>query len=102
MSDTRPFADTSVWASIGVGVGLLYGGLAPAVIDLDDSHRTWRQFLAGSVLLHLLPFGLAVWGAAAWLEGSAYWFLVKWCWGTWAAAAVIVLGAAIYRAFRRS
>ncbi|MBI5279994.1 MAG: hypothetical protein HY854_26425 [Burkholderiales bacterium] len=64
------------------------------MINLGESRtNAWQSLLAG--LFHVLPFGLATFGAMAWLDGSAYMFLMPWCLWTWVASVVIAAAGMI-------
>jgi hypothetical protein len=101
VSDTEPGAATSVWASIGIGFGLLYGGAVPALIVLGESFVKWWQALLISGLFVVLPFGGATYAAIGWLDGSAYAFLVPWCLWTWVATGALAVIAAVLTAIER-
>ena len=97
VKDTRPFAETSWWPSIFIGIGLLYGGLVPALINLQESHLTALRFMVLAVLFHLLPFGAVLWYAINVLPSTAYHHLVVWCIAAFALAAVLSVGGALWR-----
>ena len=102
VKDTRPFAETSWWPSIVIGIGLLYGGLVPAWINLQESHLGAGRFLVLAVLFHLLPFGIALWYAINVLPSTAYHHLVVWCIATFTLAALMTVGGALWRLRRRA
>jgi hypothetical protein len=101
VEDTRPFAETSWWPPIFIGLGLLYGGLMPALINLDESHMGPGRFLAHALLFHLLPIGAVLWYAMGTLQSTAYGYLVTWCMATLALATLLTLGGAAWRLWRR-
>ena len=101
VKDTRPFAETSWWPSIFIGIGLLYGGLVPAWINLKETHLGAGRFLALAVLFHLLPFGAVAWYTINVLPSTAYHHLVVWCIATFTAAAVMTTGGALWRLLRK-
>ena len=100
VKDTRPFAETSWWPSIFTGIGLLYGGLVPAWINLQETHLGAGRFLAAAVVLQLLPFGGVAWYAINVLPSTAYHHLVVWCIATFAVAALMTAGGALWRLWR--
>lgn len=94
----NPAGSPTGWAAPSfIAAGLVAGGLAPALVDLQESSAAAGRHLVVAALTHLAPFGLAVWGTAAWLEGTAYAYLVPWCWGAWGLAAAIACIGALAR-----
>jgi hypothetical protein len=101
VKDTRPLAETSWWPSIFTGIGLLYGGLMPAWINLQETHLGAARFLVLAVLFHLLPFGAVLWYAIGVLPSTAYHHLVVWCIGAFTLAAVMTAAGALWRLLRK-
>jgi hypothetical protein len=101
VKDTRPFAETSWWPSIFIGIGLLYGGLVPAWINLQETHLKAGRFLLLAVLFHLLPFGAVLWYAIDVLPSTAYHHLVVWCIGAFTLAAAMTVCGALWRLLRK-
>jgi hypothetical protein len=96
VSDNPPGSATSWAPGVFVVVGLL-GGVLVTALDLQEGEPQAAVYLRDALLWHLLPFGLIVWGAAAWMEGTAYDALAGWSWWTLAGCAAATLVGALYR-----
>ena len=96
VSDNAPGTPTGWVAPTFIVLGLLYGGVMQSTMHLQEGDANPTTFLAGG-LTFLLPLGLVVWGADAWMEGTAYAYLGPWCWWTLGGCAVLIVGGWVYR-----
>lgn len=98
VSDNPPGTETS-WVPAAFVVFGLMGGVLRSALDAQEGDAKPAIYLVRS-LLGLLPFALVVWGAGAWMEGSAYAYLAAWCWWTLGACAVMLALGAFVRCWR--
>lgn len=101
VSDKAPGSDTSAWPAVFLAIGMLYAGFAPALINLEASHRGPLRHLVQAVAFHLAPVGAVAWFSATALDGSAYAHLSRWILGAYAACVLLTLGGFAWRLLRR-
>jgi hypothetical protein len=98
VSDNPPGSETG-WLPAAFVVFGLSGGVLRSALDVQEGDSQPAIYVLRS-LLGLLPFALVVWGATAWMEGSAYAYLIAWCWWTLAACGGLLVAGALVRCWR--